>query len=122
MFRLKSRAGAALSFGPCGKTFPQPARRLESFFCEGSRKLLPLQRRGCDVGLLHAAAAHRDQLRKDADGNFFRRDGADVEANRRVYAREALEWHAFFNQRVVDLLHLGLAADETEVAEVARRK
>src|SRR4030095_7653131 len=74
------------------------------------------------VRLVHTAAADRDELRKDADGDFFGRHGADVETNRRVHARKALEWHAFLNQRVVDLLDLRLAADQTQITQVARGK
>src|SRR5262245_13424425 len=108
MFRPKTRAAAEPWSDPCGKTFPRPARRLESFLHERRGQLLPLQRRGCDVGRFHAAAADRDELGEDADGDFFRGDGADVETDRRMHARKALEWHAFLDERVVDLLDLCL--------------
>ena len=38
--------------------------------------------------LADLAVLHGDQLGEDADGDFLRRDGADVEADRRVDARE----------------------------------
>src|SRR5262245_51936977 len=39
-----------------------------------------------------------------------------------MHARKALQWHAFLNQRVVDLFDLGLAADQPQVTQVARGK
>ena len=44
--------------------------------------------------------AHGDQFGEDADGNLRRSDGADVEPDGRVHAREALGGHAFRRQRV----------------------
>ena len=63
-----------------------------------------------------------DQLREDADGDLLRRDGADVEADRRVDALQQLGRHAVRGQRVVDARHLGAAADQAEIAQVARRQ
>ena len=45
------------------------------------------------------AAADGDELRKDADGDLGRRDGADVEADGGVHAIEALDRHPFFHER-----------------------
>ena len=44
-------------------------------------------------GRLHLAVLHGDQLGEDADGDFLRRDGADVEADRRVHALQRLRRH-----------------------------
>ena len=81
----------------------------------------PPQRRGGDgVGL---AAADRDQFGDDGDGDFLRGDGADVEANRGMDGLEAVDRDgAILDEHVVDPLHLGAAADETEVAQVPRRE
>jgi hypothetical protein len=59
---------------------------------------------------------------RNADGDFFGRHGADIESDRRVDARETLERHPLFDERVVNLLDLRLAADEADIAQVARRE
>src|SRR5689334_5158102 len=111
-----------LWFVPCGTTYPQPARWLESFLGERGGQLPPLQRRSCDVGLLDAATPDRDELGQDADGDFFRRHGPEIETDGRVDAGQTLERHPFVDERVVDLLDLRLAADQADVAQVARRE
>ncbi len=68
------------------------------------------------------AAADGDQLREDADGDFGRRDGADVEADRRVHAVEALGGMPSASSASIDARDLGAAADQAEVVEVARRQ
>src|SRR6266545_4593585 len=117
-----NRSAGAPWFVPCGTTCPRPARRLESFLGERRGELLPLQRRAGDVRFVDAAAADGNQLGEDADGDLFGRNGADVEPDGRMDARETLDRHPLLDQRVVDLFHLRLAADETDVPEVARRQ
>ncbi len=79
----------------------------------------PLHRRR-GVGL---AVLHGDQLGEDADGDFLRRDGADVEADRRVDALRASRAASGRRvERVVDARDLRAAADEPEVAQLARRE
>ena len=65
-------------------------------------------------------APYGDELGEDRDGDFFGADRADVEADRRVHALQAFGRHPFGEQRVVNALHFRLAADQTEIAEVAR--
>ena len=61
--------------------------------------------------------ADRDQLGEDADGDFGRRDRADVEADRRVHALRGTRPASLrLEQRVEDARHLGAAADQAEVA------
>ena len=72
---------------------------------------------GCVLAVLDG-----DQLGEDADGDLLRRDGADVEADRRVHARQRLGRHPVRRQRVVDARDLGAAADQAEVAQLARRQ
>ena len=69
------------------------------------------------------APADGDELGDDADGDFGGSDGADVEADRRVHALEALAAAGRFGEkRLTDADDLGAAADEPEVREVARRE
>ena len=65
---------------------------------------------------------HRDQLGEDADRNLLRRDRADVEADRGVHLLQVLVGHGVGLQRLVDPRDLGAAADEPEVAQLARRQ
>ena len=44
------------------------------------------------------SAANADKLGQDGDGNFFRSDGADIEADRRVHAIEQLRLQTFSGQ------------------------
>ena len=62
------------------------------------------------------AAANRDQLGRDADGNLFRRQRSDVEPHRRMHARKFFHRDAFFFQRAVNRKHFSLAADHPDVA------
>ncbi len=68
------------------------------------------------------AMFHGDQLREDADGNFLRRHGANVETNWRVHFCEQFGRHVIGHQRVVNPCHFGAAADQAEVAQFARGK
>src|SRR5215218_4550733 len=78
-----------------------------------------------DIETLHRergridAAADGDELGQDADRDFGRGDGADVEADRRVYSRQAFGRHALFQQQVVDSADLRAAADQPQVAQLA---
>src|SRR5258705_10622969 len=107
-------------FAPSGTTSLRPAQWLESFLGERGRQLLPLQRRGRDVRFLDATAAHGDELGENADGDLLGGHRTDVEADRCVNVRQAFERHSLFNQGVVDLLDLRLAADQTDVAQFPR--
>src|SRR5438067_2226126 len=82
--------------------------------------LVPPHRHGGHARIENLAAAHSDQLRKNGDGDFLGRDRTDVEANRRMYALQALGRHALGEQGVVNSLHFRLAADQAEVPKVAR--
>src|SRR5579872_2370937 len=59
---------------------------------------------GCGVFL---AMLDGDELGEDADRDFLRRHGADVEADGRVDALQAIGGHAALDERVVDARHLG---------------
>ena len=63
-----------------------------------------------------------NQLGKDTDRDFGRRHGANVEADRRVHAGEALGRQAFVLQRVEDAGDFCAASDQAQVAEVAGRQ
>ena len=64
-----------------------------------------------------------DELGEDADGDLLRRDRADVEADRaRARCAAARPACRSSTQRVVDARDLGAAADQAEVAEIARRQ
>src|SRR3954471_5307433 len=60
-----------------------------------------------------------NELREDADGDLGGRDRADVQTDRGVYAPETLARHALSLERLEDARHLGAAADQPEVAQVA---
>src|SRR3982750_1195103 len=76
----------------------------------------PLERCAGDI----LAVPHRDQLGKDRDGDFRRGDRADVEPDRRVDAAQAFDRHAFLLERLEDARDLGPAADQADVAQIAR--
>src|SRR5713226_8541380 len=61
-------------------------------------------------------AANGDQLGGDADGDLFRGERADFQADGRVYALEFLCRDAFLFERLVHGEHLALAADHADVA------
>src|SRR5579864_4864168 len=61
-------------------------------------------------------AAHGDQFRDDADGNFFRGEGADFEAHGRVDALEFFGAVAILFERFVDGEHFAFAADHADIA------
>ena len=82
----------------------------------------PLHRLAAAVFAEGLAVLDGDQLGEDADGDFLRRDGADVEADGRVDVLERLGRHLVGEQLVVDARHLGAAADEAEIAQLARRQ
>src|SRR5437773_2431352 len=79
--------------------------------------LVPPHRHGGDARIENLAAPHGDQLSQNRDRNFLRRHGADVEANRRMYALQALGRHALGEQGVVNSFHLRPAADQAEVPQ-----
>src|SRR5438094_2726396 len=81
-----------------------------------------LGRRPAKRGGVVFAVLDGNQLRKNADRDFLRRDGADVEADRRVHACEQLGRHLIRHERVVTARNLRAAADETEIAELPRRE
>ena len=62
------------------------------------------------------AVLHRDQLREDADRDLLRRDGADVEADRRVDAFQEIGRHLILDERLVDARHFRAASDQAEIA------
>src|SRR5215207_3868641 len=133
--RYAPRASIVVSHGPAGSAPTETMRppRMPTAPSTMSRpsfivRMVALRTivEGTDVEALHreprggGAAADGDELGENADGDLGRRDGADFEADRRVHAIQALERHAFGDQRVPDARHLGPAPDQTEVAEVAR--
>ena len=63
-----------------------------------------------------------DELGQNAHGDLLGRHCADVEADGRVHLPEYIGWHSRREQLVVNPSDLGPAADETEVAQVARRQ
>src|SRR5262245_50609380 len=65
-------------------------------------RLAELRRRPLHLGRMCLAVLHRDQLCENADRDLLRRDGADVEADRRVDPFEQLGRHPGLGQRVVD--------------------
>src|SRR5215475_12640983 len=69
----------------------------------------------CDAGCV---AAHGDEFRSDADGNFFRRESADVHAHGREDAFEFLGAVALCFECFVSRKHFALAADHADVARV----
>src|SRR5229473_1116204 len=60
--------------------------------------------------------AHRDEFRRDADGNLFRRESANLQPHRRVDARELFRLVAVVLQRLVHGQHLAFAADHSHVS------
>src|SRR5262249_340586 len=77
---------------------------------------------GGDVRLGYLAVLDGDGLGGDADGDLLRRDGADVEPDRRMHHAQGVGRDAFLAQRVEDPFDLRLAADEADVAERHRRE
>src|SRR5262249_43577928 len=61
-----------------------------------------------------------DQLRQDADGDLLWGDRTDVEPDRRVHAAEDLGRHLIGGEGVGETRDLGAAADQTEIAQLAR--
>src|ERR1700745_2421245 len=57
-----------------------------------------------------------DQLRSNRHRNLFRRDGADVESHRSMYAIEQVRGQSLFLQRLEYLNHFALGADHANVA------
>ena len=82
----------------------------------------PLHRQVRGVAVAELAVLHGDQLRQDADGDLLRCDRADVQADRRMHALQALAGDAVLLQRVVDAGDLRAAADQAEIPEVPRRE
>ena len=70
--------------------------------------------------ILDLAPAHGDELGKNRDGNLFGADRADIEADGRVHALQALGRHPLGEERVVNPLHFRLAPDQSEISQVAR--
>ena len=64
----------------------------------------------------------RNQLGDDADRDFLRRDGAYVEADRRVDAPEQVGGEPLVEQGVKDALDLRFAPDEPQVPQGAGRQ
>ena len=63
-------------------------------------------------------APHGDQFGGDADGDFLRRERADLQPHRRVHALELIRRNAFALERLIDRQHLALAADHADVARL----
>jgi hypothetical protein len=70
------------------------------------------------MGLVDLPPPDGDQLGEDGDGDFLRRDRANVESNRRVHPLQEIRRHLLGEQRVVQTLDLGLTANQPEVAEI----
>src|SRR6266545_1873206 len=68
------------------------------------------------------AAAYRDELGDNGDGNLLGRDGPDVEADRRVHVFELFECDAFLHEHVVDAFDFCSTADQTQITQAARGK
>src|SRR3954471_20266589 len=84
--------------------------------------LRELRRRPAQRSRVFLAVLHGDQLGEDADGDLLRRHGADVEADWRVHALEQGGRRLVLGERAVDARDLGAAADQSEIAQVARRE
>src|ERR1700728_1696154 len=60
-------------------------------------------------------AAHGNELGADADGDFLRRESADIQADRRMHALEFGRGVSFAFECAIDRNDLSLAADHTDV-------
>src|SRR5229473_3092370 len=82
-----------------------PANEGESAMLEVYLQLLEDCRRFCALHVRQRSlrtAPDRDQLCDDGHGNLFRRDGADVDPNRSIDARQLFRGNSFFLQLFVD--------------------
>src|SRR5688572_31785113 len=77
----------------------------------------PAHGHGRQLWIENLASPHGNELRENRDRDFFGADGANIEADRRVYARQAFRRHSLGEQRVVNPLHFCLAADQAEVTQ-----
>src|SRR5262249_7281790 len=93
---------------------------LKSEISNFSRRPLHRELRG--VARLRLPVFHGNELCENADGDFLRRDRADVETDRRMDVREDVGARAFIAQLIVDACDLGPAADESEIPEFPRRE
>ena len=81
-------------------------------------EVVPAHRELGGVTALHLAVLDRNQLREDADGNFLRRDGADVQTDGRVHVAERVgrlrtRLVAKANEAVVDAMLAMATAPES---------
>src|SRR5258706_4028239 len=67
------------------------------------------------MGEIFGPAADGDQFRRNADGNFFGRERANVQSHRRMHVRELFRGDAFFFQRAVNRQNLALAANHSNI-------
>src|ERR1700730_4447799 len=67
------------------------------------------------VGRPRRASPHSDKFSGNADGDFLRRQRADLQPYRRVHVLETLRGNAFTFERLIHRQHLALAADHTDV-------
>src|SRR6516164_5509543 len=72
-----------------------------------------------DHGLMRqvrGAAAHGNQLGRDADGDLFRRERADFQPYGSLHAVEEFGRKTFALKSLIDGKHFALAADHAEIA------
>src|SRR5262249_13733923 len=82
-------------------------------------RLGPLHRQLFGVAAGDLAVLDGDELRKNADRDLLRRDGADVEADGRVDSFELLRGRPVGDELIVNARHLRAASNQAEVAELA---
>src|SRR5712692_6041082 len=70
------------------------------------------------VGRGRRVPAHRNQFRRDADGNFLGRERANLQPHRRIDALEFFRLVAVVLQRFVHRQNLAFAADHSQVTRL----
>ena len=91
---------------------------------------MPLERAGGALGIrgftararLEASAAVGDQLGNDADGDLFGRDGAEVETDGGVDARQFVGVDALGAETRIEARDLRATANQADVRRVARER
>src|SRR5204862_3896053 len=67
-------------------------------------------------GMLESNAPHMYDFGNDRNGDFFRQDSADIQADRHIHALDALARNAFTLQLFGNRADFALAADHADVA------
>src|SRR5438034_451221 len=71
-------------------------------FSAAAVEVVPLHRQLGGVARAQLAVLHGNQLGENAHGDFLRRDGADIEADRRVHPLQLIGGHRVVGERVVN--------------------